>query len=57
MQDVVVWQEWKDYFRMQRDTFFKLCSKLRSYMERQITIMRQPIDVEKQIAVTLYYVC
>ena len=55
MQDVVVRQEWKENFRMQRDTFFKLCSELRPYIERHLTNMRQPIDVEKQVAVTLYY--
>ena len=55
MQDVVVRQEWKENFRMRRDTFFKLCSELRPYIERQITNMRQPIDVEKQVAATLYY--
>ena len=55
MQDVVVRQEWKENFRMQRDTFYKICSELRPYIDRQITNMRQPIDVEKQAAVTLYY--
>ena len=55
LQDVVVRQEWKENFLMQRDTFFKLCSELRPFIERQTTNMRQPIDVEKQVAVTLYY--
>ena len=55
MQDVVMWQEWKENFCMQRDAFFKLCSELRPYIERKITNMRQPIDVEKQVAVTLYF--
>ena len=39
---------------MQRNTFFKLCSKLRHFIERQISNMCQPIDVEKQVAVTYY---
>ena len=36
-----------------RKTFLKLCSELSPIIERQITNIRQPIDVEKQVAVTL----
>lgn len=37
---------------MSRVTFFSLC---RPYIQRQSTVMRQCIDVEKQVALTLYY--
>ena len=54
-QDVVVRQEWKDNFRMHRDTFYKVCNELRPFIEQETTVMRKPIDVEKQVAVILYY--
>lgn len=54
-RDIVVRQEWKENFRMHRGTFYKLCDELRPFITRQATNMRQPIDVEKQVAVTLYY--
>ena len=40
---------------MSRSSFFLLCQKLRPLIERQTTIMRQPVSVETQVAVTLYY--
>ena len=33
----------------------KLCDKVRPFLLRQSTNMRSPISVEKQVAVTLYY--
>ena len=47
--------EWKDNFRVSRANFYKLCEELRPYLQKQTTVMRSPIDVERQIAVTLYY--
>ena len=35
--------------------YLKICSELRPYIGRQLTNMHQPIDVEKQVAVTLHY--
>ena len=40
---------------MSRATFLSLCEQVRPYIERQTTIMRQPIEVERQVAATLYY--
>lgn len=40
---------------MSRDTFYSLCEKLRPYIERQATGLREPVDVDQQVAVTLYY--
>ena len=40
---------------MSRDSFLLLCNKLRPLLEKQTTNMRQPLSVEKQLAITLYY--
>ena len=32
-----------------------LCDELRPYIEKQTTRMRQPIPVETQVGITLYY--
>ena len=48
-------EEWKENFRMSKPSFVKLCDELRPFIERQTTIMRSPIDVEKQVGITLYY--
>lgn len=55
LANVVPPEEWKENFRMSRSSFFLLCEKLRPLIERQATIMRQPVSVETQVAVTLYY--
>ena len=47
--------DWKDYFRMSRCNFEKLCDDLRPLLERRTTRMRKPLSVETQVAVTLYY--
>ena len=38
-----------------KKNFSILCSELREYIQREETIMRAPIDVERQVAMTLYY--
>ena len=48
-------EEWKENFRMSRETFLKLCDDLRPSLEGRATGMRMPLPVEKQVAVTLYY--
>ena len=55
MNDVVVAKEWKENFRMGKNNFFKLCDELRPFLEKKSTSMRHSISVEKQVAVTLYY--
>ena len=42
-------------FRMNCETFLKVCHDLRRSLEGQATRMRMPLSVEKQVAVTLYY--
>ena len=55
-RNIVVPDEWRENFRMSRDSFYVLCNKLRPFIEKQTTHLRKPISVEKQVAVTLYYV-
>lgn len=40
---------------MRRENFDKLCDELRPHLRKQRTVMRSPIDVERQVAATLYY--
>ena len=53
--DVVVPEEWRENLRMCKDSFQQLCKELHPYLQKQRTNMREPIEVERQIAVTLYY--
>ena len=55
VNDVVVSQEWKENFQMDKENFLKLCNELRSYIQKKSTNMRSSISVEKQEAITLYY--
>ena len=48
-------EEWRENFRMRRGSLYKLADELRPYIEGKRTIMRTPVDVIKQAAVTLYY--
>ena len=48
-------EEWKENFRMSRVSFFNLASLLCPHVEGQVTVMREPVAVETQLAVTLYY--
>ncbi len=55
MNDVMVRQERKENFRMNKENFMKLCDELRPYIQKNSTNMRSAISVEKQVAVTLYF--
>ena len=48
-------EEWKENFRMSKSSFFNLCDKLHPHIKKTTTIMRSPIDVQKQLGITLYY--
>jgi hypothetical protein len=52
---VSIEEEWKENFRMSRNSFLKLCDELRPHIEKKTTMMRPPIDVEKQVGIMLYY--
>jgi hypothetical protein len=47
--------EWKNNFRMSRGNFMELCNELRPIIERETTRMKQPLSVETQVGITLYY--
>jgi len=55
VNNIVVAEEWRENFRMSKENFMKLCDKVRPFLLKQSTNMRSPISVEKQVAVTLYY--
>ena len=42
---------------MPRVGFFNLASLLHPHAESQVTVMCEPVSVETQLAVTLYYTC
>ena len=56
VKEVVIPEEWRENFRMSRYNFFTLSEQLRPHLEKQITNMRLPISVEKQVAIFLYYI-
>jgi hypothetical protein len=53
--EITLPEEWKENFRMSKQTFDVLCREVGPYIAGKITHLRTPISVEKQIAVTLYY--
>ena len=55
VSNVVPPEEWKENFHMSRCTFQGLCHQLEPFLERQSTVMREPIEVDCQVALTLYY--
>ena len=55
MNDVVVPKEWEENFRMHKENFLKRCAELRPFIEKQITNMCVPMEGERQVAATLYY--
>ena len=50
-----MWDEWRENFQMSKESFMKLCDKVKPFLQKQSTNMRSAIDVEKQLSVTLYY--
>ena len=46
--------EWKENFRISRETFAYLCNKLRSKIQRKDTCMRMAVTVEHRLAITLW---
>lgn len=57
VNDVVFPEEWRENFRMCKATFLKLCEELKLFIELQTTNMQSPVEVERQVALTLYYLC
>ena len=47
-------EEWRENFRMSKTSLLRLAEELRPYIEREETIMRSPVDIVKQVALTLH---
>ena len=48
-------EEWRENFRMSEVSFDMLCEKLRPYLTKQTTKLRNPMSVVTQVSVILYY--
>ena len=55
VSQIVVPEEWRENFRMSRESLNSLAEELRPHIEGNNTIMRTAVDVVKQVAVTSYY--
>ena len=55
LSSAVVDEKWKENFRMCKVNFYKLCEELCPFIEKQTTFMCSPVEVERQVALTLYY--
>ena len=47
--------DWLENFIMGKDTFTYICNQLRPRIKRKSTVMREPISVEKRVAMTIIY--
>ena len=45
---------WRDNLRMTEHTFRILCNELRPYIQKQSIVLREPISVERRVAVTVW---
>ena len=47
--------DWLQNFRLSRDTFHHLCDKLKAAISKTDTIMRNAVQTEKRVAITLWF--
>ena len=47
-------RDWLENFRMSRGTFLYLCAELKSYVEKEDTVMRIAIPLEQRVAIALW---
>ena len=52
-QNIVTDEQWRDNFRMDNTSFYKLCDERRPYLTKQLTNMRQVVSAEEQVAMTI----
>ena len=45
---------WTENLRMSRSTFVMLCSEVQPYLIKHVTRFRMPVDVDEQLAVTIW---
>ena len=55
LNEKVVAEEWYENFRLSKQSFDRLCVELRSFLQKQISHLREPLSVETQVAIALYY--
>ena len=55
VNEVVIAEEWKENFRMSKNSSHKFAEELEPYIKGKDTIMRPAVDVVKQVACTLHY--
>ena len=48
-------EEWKENFRMTKTSFMNFYEQLRPHIQRKSSNMRSPVEVERQVAATIYY--
>ena len=56
LRDIVMnWsdKEWKQNFRITRETYCYLCDKLQPYLQKQLAV-REPLSVAQRVALTLW---
>ena len=46
--------DWLENFRVSQETFHYLCQRLKPLIEKQSTVMRRPISVERRVTITLW---
>ena len=51
----MVADEWKENFRMSKQSFLVLCEERRQYISKNTTRFRKPISMKMQVTVTIYY--
>ena len=51
----MVKEEWYENFRMTKPSFMILWDKLRPYLTKRDTLMREAIPIEKRVGITIYY--
>ena len=47
-------RDWLENFRISRATFNYLCEQLRPLVEKETTVMRKPVSVERRVAIILW---
>ena len=47
-------RDWRDNFRVSKQTFNYLCHRLQPLIEKQNTNMRRPVSVERRVAISLW---
>lgn len=46
--------QWYLNFRMPKEAFDVLCNLLQQYIKHQTTVMRDPVPIQKRVAITIY---